>query len=74
MDGDGLGVRVAWEEGAALSEVGASSSVATGSPRAAGGDAEGKGCRLTTTRLHCRKYRNYNYGVNYICKHETLTA
>ena len=42
MDGEGLGVRVAWEEGATLSEVGVSSSVATGSHRAAGGDAEGK--------------------------------
>lgn len=41
MDGEGLGVRMAWEEGATLSEVGVSSSVAAGSSRA-GGDAEGK--------------------------------
>lgn len=41
MDGEGLRVRMAWEEGATLSEVGVSSSVAAESSRA-GGDAEGK--------------------------------
>lgn len=73
MDGEGLGVRVTWEEGATLSEVGSSSSVDTGSPRA-GGTARGKRISIanntTTIMSHCRKYRNYysltTVRVNYI--------